>query len=724
MCILREFIHLQGRFGLALSKAKWETETLRNDIKKAVAQDYYAVPPEGHEKATDNFLFRPLFGQRGKLFDMSKVRSSHGSEAVGAVNAETGDFEFEEDLNVHTNLIDVQNIYSKTGVQETKCKNAMNLYRDILTIESIKEDVTLSFGAEVVAWKTLSLQKHKTALVGLTDNTIVLAVHSADKFELVKELQLNGRPIDFAVFKHWTIADFQGFVAVNIDQNIVFLRIDHNASEMEVFWTWTMYKNITGLHGFSIDSFDMLAVLSASDATQRSTVVDIYNFNLDSKEFWIQQQIRLDVFTTQMAHLESSNEHFICFPQSNQVRIYAHRFKWFEHHVDIPANNAQTISTFRMGSQSYLAIGGDAPYILRYVRGSFHSQSILDKSWGTVDFFLAVDARTYRDDLILFVQHQIDFESHKLTVLDALVWNGEAFDTDLSTPCYIFGALNNHGLSCVLDPEHATGIYGTAVLRTGDKLQILVPRFKVAPAVFDIEMKLKPTFREQAEEEIFELYREVNDMFEDEREMLHLTKMFFNEIDSNEIMATEGFFEQLNTIDLDIAESDQQNIVLHQQNGVDNFTIGELKEFLQTLSETKEMLEQELEQRAKRQTEPKTEYARSVIVNNLEVEFVNGIPVKDLYIGSNRHLKLDGTLVVANGSIEAQNVERNIETTATIKSADGSEIVQIPFLHSENNFEVDVINGVPWNEFIQDIVFLNNHDGIILNNLNVDGVSR
>lgn len=718
-CIFRSF---QKLFSSALSSAKWETEALRNEINQAVAQDFYAVPPEGHEKATDNFMFRPLFREQGKLGKLGNGLAT-GADKVGATNAVIIDAgqEAEGDLDVPTNLIETKTIYSKTGVHEADCRGSTNLYRDILKIESIKEEATVSFGADVLAWQTLSLQKHRTGLVGMTAKSIVLAVHSNDQFKLVQEVELGGRPIDFTTFKHWTKDDFQGFVAVSVEQNIVFLRVNHNMTEMEVYWTWTMHKNTSGLFGFTIDSINMLAVLSPSRSSQHSTVVDIYNFQLDNKEFFIQQQIRLDVSTTQLAHLESGSEHFICFPQSNNVRIYSYKYKWFEYYIDIPAVNVQTISTFRMGSQSYLAIGGEAPLILRYHRGSFHSQTILDKSWGTVDFFLAIDARTYRDDLILFVQHKIDFDSHKLTVLDALVWNGDAFDSDLSTPCFIFGVPSDNGLTCVLDRDHETGIYGTAVLRTGEKLQVLVPRFKTAPAMFDIKLELVKTYREQAEEEILQLFSEVNDMFAEERETFHSLKSFYNEIESSETSSTGGSFDQLNAIDLDVGGSEQTEVVLGSQSGADNFTIGQLREFLQTLNETKQLLEQEV-QRSKRQGEQKTQYARSMATQNLNVEYINGIPVNELHIGPSKNLRLNGTLVVTNGSIDAQNVERKTETVSAARDADGKDIVQILDLQA-GNFEVNVINGIPWNEFIQDIVVLNAQTPVILKQLSVDGVS-
>lgn len=696
-----------------LSSGKWEVEALRAEIKNAVAQDYYAVPPVGHQPSRRpmgvfNMIPNPFFGMRKKL-----LRASHtGSDAATHI---TGDANLGSNADNSIDGIAPNIIYGRKDVQKGKCRPALNEYRDALSIQALKENTALGFGATVKSWKSLDMHKNRATLIGITDTSIVLAVERDNKFELVKEVPLDTKPIAFDTFVHSNDSqNIQGYVIVGIAQNFIFFRVNADATDMDVAWSLQTHQNVTALYAYTINHSNMLAVLSAVGGTA-STLVNIYSFRMDSREYFLNQQLRLNVETRAMAILDAGNERYMCFPQRDSVRVFAYKFKWFEHFVDIPAVNVQAIATFRMGGQSYLAIGGDAPRILRCINGRFHSQTILEKSWGRVEAFLAAEARTYRDDLILFVQHRIDFDSHAIVELDALIWNGEAFDTDLTTPCFVFGAENEDGLRCLLDSEHDAGISGATIIKTEAALRVLVPRFEVPPALFDIEFSLVPTFHEQHEDEMLNVFREVSALFDNEDDVGDDVMQLLSCTSKKTEFARQSL-RVVNTIDLEMSDAAQTQITVAS----DQFTIEELKDFLMSLNETESLWNEERKPKQKRESDSIVHTVESLSAANLQVQTINGIPIADLALADDGAFRLNGTLVVSN-VLNAEKVQRKGEQVSSSYRHE-EEIVHVARLNIPGDLEVEVINGLPWRDLVRDIVFKNDPNPLWLD-LQIDGVS-
>lgn len=707
------------------SNVKFEVEKLRTEIKTAVAQDYYAVPPEGHggggggsgiQPAPYPISFKIFFrnnAEKGKKLG-SKSPASDKKHMVGAAH-ETTSTQYEE--NVEGDAIDTNIIYSKNAVEKTKCKTTINEYRDALSIQSIKENIAITVGANVRKWKTLVIQNNKPALIGITQKSVVLVVDNDNNFQLIKEIELPASPTGFDTFNHWNESrDMDGFVVVGVEHNLYFIRVDHRLNDMEIFWTMPTQGSISALFEFSIEHSNMMAVMNNATGSDQGTLVNIYTFHVDSKEFLLHQQIRLPVRTESVSLLEAGNDYFLCFPQNDKVKIYTHVMKWFDFYMDIPAVNVQAVTTFRMGGQSYLAIGGDMPRILRYIRGNFHSQTILEKSWGTVDLFIAVEARTYRDDLILFVQHQIDFESHTLTVLDAMIWNGEAFDADLSTPCFIFGKANDHGISCLLDSEHDDGIDGATIIHTDKVLQILVPRHDVPPALFDIDFQLVPTLKTEREEEVLDLFRDVAELFDGEEDVIEDMATIFKRISASEIVSSGQSFQEISTLDLEMMNELQT--VFMTETG-DKFTINEFLDLVGTLNETNQLLDDDQKPKQKRQTEVEAHVVESLHATNINIEYINGVPISEFEIGPDGTLRLNGTLVISR-SLETDRAERRKDQVAAARHSTGA--LPMAFMDIAEDLHVDVINGIPWNEFVHDIVLTKGDENVWLD-LEINGVS-
>lgn len=500
-----------------------EIKNIRNEIKNAVQNGLYLNNNELPITTPQARLWFPNFGFLRNLFSLGenieKDTASVGQVLAGNKNSSTADSKpFDKFLeNALSNL--TQNIEQKYNTSDTinitpnivesnvalnSIKNvhsSSNLNRENLEISSVTEDTLFTLGDNVLAWKSLQTYSHGiNAIIGMTNNSLVLVSENNGTYKLNYELQLNANILCFTIFSKWHQGSIIGIAVVAIENQLLFIQIDKELQNMEIVWNWVINKMLISVVYFKTNDLDMIVLTNQfTAASSNLSSADIYEFDVITKQTWLMQKIPLDIPSASVELLDVGRELVLCFAQNDKVHIYKcpmgfeHKQLQFNYFISIPSPKLKTISTFQMGGISYIAIGGRRPQIMRYYRGEFYAQTILDKSWGLVEKMVPLPARTYRDDLILLVQHRIDFETHSIPVLEALVWNGAAFDTTaLSVPCHIGNIIVRSGITCILDSDRDDGIAGASVIQKSNDISILVPRFEAPSALYHIKFQLLP----------------------------------------------------------------------------------------------------------------------------------------------------------------------------------------------------------------------------------------
>lgn len=363
----------------------------------------------------------------------------------------------------------------------------MSQTRETLQMKSITEDMRFKIGDKVIEWKTLQRHHQEAhALIGLTKSGVLLVLEKNNTYTLETEISLF-QPIYFTTLTHWnhTSAAVEGIVIVATEHEIVFLRINEQMTTMESFWMWPVYKKAQYIKYFELDGAPTLMLVADTSA-------NFYRLDFDGRVSYLRESFQLNYPATTAAVVNSGHETFLCFPQKSMVVVYKYTDNRFKRFTQIDAENAETLSAFEMGGYSYLAIGGAKPRILRHHRGDFQDQTILAQSWGYVEHFLPIPARTYRDDLILLIQHRVTYGTHDHSYVEALIWNGRAFDAALTVPCYVNQVKSPIGMACMLDAEREEGILGATVFQRNRTISILVPRFEAPSGLFDLEIELMP----------------------------------------------------------------------------------------------------------------------------------------------------------------------------------------------------------------------------------------
>lgn len=594
--------------------------------------------------------------------------------------------------------------------------NEPNQVREQLNITSVREDMSFKIGEDVIAWQTLQRNKREShALIGITNSSIILVLEKNGVYKLQAEKQLLSQPTFFTTFTYWnqTQRSINGIVIVSIQHEIVFLRVNEAMTKMETIWMWPTNSVTKYLHHFVIDNSDTLLIMTD---LHDGSAANLYRFDMNERVFFLRQSLSLKTRANNMAFIQNGFDTFLCFPQVGHVVIYKH-FEHFKYFTQIESKNAEILTAFEMGGYKYLAIGGNQAKILRYHHGEFHAQTILSNSWGNVEYFLPVPARTYRDDLILFIQHRLDYGSHTNAYLEALIWNGQAFFPALEVPCFINEHTSELGLRCMLDEDRESGIIGATMFQRNRTISILVPRREAPSGLFDLEIELLPAVS-TINEHLVELLSEVIILLETRDQVLLKAKELIENFPKGpmeEVLIKNQTIDTIYTKDLDLGTLIPTEGIFANDELI---TKAAVDEFLELLSETETNLKtlEELK-RNKRQNKEVIEklHLKSFNVSELHVQYINDIPIEDFIFVEDGNLKL-GTVEISQ-LIEAKHVERlHVDSNPQLGQELSPETTIIT-----GDLTFDEINGVKWRDFLNQIVF--KHLPSTIDDIEVIGVS-
>lgn len=758
-----------------------ETAHIRQQVEDAIRDQTYArpgyvddgsdaaPPPKESSFTFPKFdFFKFLVGHAEKTNQVGSVKNADdvGSSDPSAAEDKIRDFvrssleevtklpADQEVEGIKANVIDSEFVNHLMGKSENAVAISKHQNRENLHLVSVHEDPTFTLGQNVSSWHTQTCMSGKNhALLGVTEESLLLVLETNGTYQRKTELLLNTSIFTSTTFIKWNGKDMDGFAVLAVDNEIQFVQIWTEPGRMEVIWKWNVLGEVKVILYFQIEGKDSLLLVNSMNSTTNEThySADIYSFDLYTRQSWLVQKIPL-VHRAANAHfMELGREYVLVFPQKDSVELFCYSRSVdvnhkFVHLKSVDSPKVQAVACFQIGGLSYIAIGGRKPQILRYHRQQFFSQTILSTSWGTVEHILPIAARTYRDDLILLVQHRVRFDGgHSVPALEALIWNGEAFVTAaLSVPCYYNGVVFESGITCVLDSERDVGIEGASVIQRGTNISLLVPRSEAPSGLYYLAFKLDPVDNpvvSQEQHTSFELLQKFNA----QTDVISAAEtVLLNSVDSPTKFTVDW---NIGDLESTVIQVDDLSQLMN-----DEFWLGDtlvtaadleadVPAMLSLLEQyTKEVAELELEVmdspsvnfhsagngqfkmdglRVLRERRENKESLPKLSVKNLQVEFINDIPVKDfVFADSNGDIDLSGIDVILDDDLEV-NGQISIANRSSGQLGDAIEDSRLN-LRILGNLSIETINGVDFNEFLRNVVFVNVPDWI--ENMVVDGV--
>lgn len=740
-----------------------DTAHLRNQINEAIKQKSYVHALHAKEKATKPKLSLDLLnlfsGEKEKTVGSNNPNSEE-DEIVGAAKTKNSSSHLRKYIEdtlakamLSTPLVDNEPDQTVPNNATNANEIPLDFYRETLQVISIVEDSSFSLGEKILEWKTLQMHiSNGHALIGRTTTDLILVIEVNGTYRLEHELNFPLPISAFLVFTKWNGISEEGIIAVASEHQITFIRVTDALSQMEIIWKWNMYSTPKTMIYFQLNSKDTLLIIN--DLNDGGVSADIYIFDLDKRQSWLLQKIPLHSACSSVSFLDVHREYILCFAQNNTAELY-HQYHaevdGFKHLQTLYAPRIQTLTTFTIGGISYLTLGGKMPEILRYTSGKFEAQTILPKAWGAVEYMIPIPARTYRDDLILLIQHRVQFGGgHSIPTLSALVWTGEAFDsTALAVPCYFQGVKYEEGISCMIDLHRDDGIFGSSIIQRGNNISLLVPREEAASGLFQLKFKLikvggsmvtaEPP-RDALRETIQELLNYQNGIIAEAMEAVDNSIEFggeaseewkINSMEVNELFIEDGFSAKEIWFGDELWTEEDSEIDIKA-------LLGRLTDYQKQLDDIERSIEADrvgasvikhVESppangqfstdsiriiRDKRST---IESVSKLNVKHLYVEFINDVPVESLVFLDN-----DGTLNLADTDLYMESelkVLDKVQLPSNDYEVTASETINS--LYVTGNMNADTINGVVWTDFVSQLVLTNMTNSF--DHLYVQGVS-
>ncbi|XP_034649869.1 uncharacterized protein LOC117889576 [Drosophila subobscura] len=665
---------------------------LRDEIQKAVAQ-------QGHTKEVLQL------DAAVKAAGNAQVGSTLGDarqEMLGASQAPVDGQPNVVESSVNTPGIDLE--------QLQRLELSKRRTRDLLVLSGIEEDTQFTLGSDVDQW--VSVQANGSAyLVGLQPKDLLVLNGDFSPLQTVPLLA----PIDAMLsLERWSSHTQlqEGLLVVATQQQLLWHRLEPGRG-LVPFWHWPLGSQASKLATFSLEGRDF--VVLAGNRT-----LSVYSYDLEAEEFWIAQRLQLPETITAMAVLDTGRELLLAVGQTDVALIYAYNPRerplgeaglQLQLHQRVPAPQVAAIAAFQMGGRSYLALGGQRPQILAHVQGQLVPRTILGQNFGFVELFLPVAVRSYRDDLLLLVQHRVAFDTHTLLVLEVLIWTGEAFEAGLPPPCGIASQPNHitHGAGCMLDHEREAGLIGAALIRQQDQPPLLlVPRQEAPSGLFRLQTKLLP--RNSETKDLQEIHEFMRQWVEEQDAIIRLV-----EAQLQAPLPMEEEFEEIHTPQLINEAGEIEELFVNEARWTAEDAAIDLRQLLQQIRQ----LEQELQgggaaaaatmHRAKRQ--PETLY--NFHYDRLEVDSCEADVLLLEQLNHAPFYVQNKSLLLPAGTLNVQRLEL-LQLPAQPLHAESHERLQL-----EGSLACETINGLAWSQLLQDLVW--RHRPLQLSQLHVQG---
>ncbi|KAH8419645.1 hypothetical protein KR009_000239 [Drosophila setifemur] len=569
--------------------------------------------------------------------------------------------------------------------------------RDMLVLSAIEELMNFTLPANVDRWVTLQ-SNGSGYLVGKHPQGF-LVLSSAD-FTPLQNYEHAHSITALLGLQRWSKKTHKqvSILLMCSQDQLTWLSLDPEQG-LVPFWHWPLGAGageVTKLGAFSLAGRDYLVMMG-------NRTLSLYAYDMETEDFWIAQRLQLPETISDLAILDTGRELLLAVGQLEDTRIYGWSGSGEQLQLRQSLDSPQVtgIISFQMGGRTYLALGGKRPQILAYIHSQLVPRTILGQNFGFVERFMPVPVRSYRDDLLLLVQHRVFFEPHSLLVLEVLVWNGEAFEAGLPPLCGL-----TYGAGCMLDQERNEGITGAALLRRLDQPPlVLVPRQQAPSGLFRLETKLLA--RNSEAKDLQEIHQFMLGWVQEQDELLHLAEKLLKE-EEEEHQPYENV-----TADLVISEGETvQELFVNDA----RYTGADAKLDMNQLLAEISLLEEELPHKRSKRELPR-DSLQSFHYEHLEVEAIEAEELLLEQLNKEAFYVQNSLLELPLGSLNVQQLEVLEAALEEPRSVGGSETHET--LSLTGDLEFGSINGLEWSKLLEDLVWRDKP--LKLNDLYVEG---
>lgn len=369
-----------------------------------------------------------------------------------------------------------------------------NSYRDVIDLVEVQERLEFDLDEVVHVWRTIphSMPGNEHLLLGLTNDTLIMGKLVGGLFRRIDQLKFSDKQLNrngLEAFQHWNnkIGQTEGYAIIAAKDELMWIRlgVDREFKKLEIMWEWSIHKTVVTFRYFRHNNDSMVFLLN-----EGSPCLDIYKFSLDNKDFSHSQIIRFKERAQNIAIVEWKKQLLLALPLRNTTQIYRYSDKFILMKT-VPTKGVTTVAGFQAGGLCFFAIAGEEPQILRYRHNGLNPVKILSKTFTFVRSWYPIPVHTFRDDVLLLAEFEVPFDTHTLSRISTLRWNGEAFESFFNVPCYMDDVPHYNGVSCLIDSDESMGLAGSVILCKSNNVSMVVPRKQVKSGLFDLKIEIR-----------------------------------------------------------------------------------------------------------------------------------------------------------------------------------------------------------------------------------------
>ncbi|XP_077295398.1 female sterile (1) Nasrat [Arctopsyche grandis] len=419
------------------------------------------------------------------------------------------------------------NVYIERPIWRPYTFDTGTYNREELKIDKVVAEKKFYLDKQIIEWK--SLRHHA---IGRGNHGLSLVTSHADGVHIDNQ-DLSSPALALDMFQWWDLKESKMNTGVLIVQgSYINWHSLNDENRLTKLWSWSLTYPIVHVAIFNLDGSWKVAV-THEQVGEYKRAVSIYGLDL-WKNWWFEDKLRghgkpAIINNGRLLGVTLENhETILVYKYDYNLRRYSN-FKTFK------SPGIESLVAFIIGSHSFLAVGGDNPYIYEVKGSEFVEKIVHHYKLEHVEQWLPISLGYYRNDAIVLFQHKLDHYTHSSSVLEALQWDGEKFYLLEHSPC-LSHEEEMFGFSCILDAEGEKGVKGATSLHTfDDNVNILTASEEYTPIMFKIQTKLieVPDPIDQEVEEILAHKRHLEERFVSQQRIIEKAEKILND-DNNQ----------------------------------------------------------------------------------------------------------------------------------------------------------------------------------------------
>ncbi|CAG9835827.1 unnamed protein product [Diabrotica balteata] len=365
----------------------------------------------------------------------------------------------------------------------------INLSRDELVVDDVTAESVFPLRNEITKWKSITVGPTAYS-VGLAQTGFELTswTLNANRTKFIMESNISisteNIPKDIILFHNRRNGKSEIVIIVSFSNSTRldwFISVNNNINNI---WSWNLDNKVNHFNYFKMSNRNILFIITNIGQGL------LYEFNIkeDPFEKWVLQNLRLSSASYSVFNNYRGNYYLSILQQpQNQIIIYKYENNLFRNYTLLQSSNVSSMVSFDIGFKTFLAINGYSAGIFEFCKSGLTRLRVENSNLDGITYWLAIPIDTYRDDVLLVAERNVDHGTHDAFEVDIFTYNINKFEEHEDIPCFLFGEKTSR-LTCFPNEQRLSGF---GYISIENKIALIVPKSDKELLLFSLNSRIK-----------------------------------------------------------------------------------------------------------------------------------------------------------------------------------------------------------------------------------------